>query len=126
MYLITVGVVAVCAVFKALISSFKRASSAARAAEHAGAASSDLETGAEPDYGTWKEREPIKIKHDFYGRDKAIDTIKSYVEGVKSKPGEDVRNQVMSPGDDLSKGLRICTTVGTMGIGKTVSLGWES
>ena len=64
--------------------------------------------------------------HDFYGREKAIAAIKSYVEGVKSKPGEDMRNKVMSPGDALSKGLRICTTVGTMGIGKTVSLGWES
>ena len=62
----------------------------------------------------WTPREPVKESaHGFFGRKQALENIKKYVMGVRNS-----EQYVMS-----DKGHKFFTTVGTMGIGKTVCVG---
>ena len=65
----------------------------------------------------WTPREPLKESaHGFFGRKQALENIKKYVMGVKNS----------EPYVKSDKGHKFFTTVGTMGIGKTVCVGvWQ-
>ena len=71
-----------------------------------------------PPCASWEE----KLKF-FSSRDDVIGVFKKYVDGVKSTPESSERNEVLSQGHH-DKGFAICTgsTIGMMGMGKTVCL----
>ena len=73
-------------------------------------------TISSPIPSNWPPRASVKESaHGFFGRKKALAKMREYVVGVKSGG---LTGDVM-----CEKGLKIFSTVGTMGIGKTVCVG---
>ena len=70
----------------------------------------------------WEPRQPPSMwkQRKLFDREDIVDCFKTYVSGVKS-PAESPQRKLVSCSS--GKGLEICTTVGIMGMGKTVCQG---